>query len=53
MVEASNGSGGEIGRRARLRIWFRKECRFDPCPRYFSDGMEKTWPYLWDLPLIR
>jgi hypothetical protein len=24
--------GGGIGRHARLRISFRKECRFDPCP---------------------
>ena len=33
--------GGEIGRRARLRIWFRKECRFDPCPRYFFEFLRK------------
>jgi hypothetical protein len=28
-------SGGEIGRRARLRIWFRKECGFESHPEQF------------------
>ncbi len=28
-------SGGEIGRRARLRIWFRKECGFESHPEHF------------------
>ena len=27
-------SGGEIGRRARLRIWFRKECGFESHPEH-------------------
>lgn len=27
-------SGGEIGRRARLRIWFRKECGFKSLPEH-------------------
>ena len=28
-------SGGEIGRRARLRIWFRKECGFESHPEHY------------------
>jgi hypothetical protein len=38
-------SGG-IGRRARLKIVFRKECRFDPDLRYhyyFRVSSEKNW----------
>jgi hypothetical protein len=30
----STGLGGEIGRRAGLKIPFRKECRFDSDPRH-------------------
>src|SRR5437016_12356987 len=34
------GQGGEIGRRARLRIWCRKACRFESCPwqLFFREG---------------
>jgi hypothetical protein len=30
----NTGLGGEIGRRAGLKIPFRKECRFDSDPRH-------------------
>src|SRR5205807_5629870 len=34
------GQGGGIGRRARLRIWCRKACRFESCPwqLFFREG---------------
>src|SRR5438270_13217597 len=34
------GQGGEVGRRARLRIWCRKACRFESCPwqLFFREG---------------
>ena len=32
-------SGGEIGRRARLRIWFRKECGFKSLPEHFLESI--------------
>lgn len=35
-------SGGEIGRRARLRIWFRKECGFESHPEHFPSFLIST-----------
>jgi hypothetical protein len=35
----STGLGGEIGRRAGLKIPFRKECRFDSDPRHHIDAL--------------
>ena len=34
LVKFSPRLGGEIGRRAGLKIRFRKECRFDSDPRH-------------------
>ena len=42
LLQSTSCPGGGIGRRARLKLAFRKECGFDSHPGYTTRGHRKT-----------